>query len=229
MIGQVTIGSSFGGVVRYVLEKDRSEVLDMSGLVSENPIDIVRDFNAIRTNKPNIKNAVWHASISFAYDDKLTREQMICIGKDYLEKMGLNDHQYLMVRHHDTRHDHIHIVINRVGIYGDLADDKWYKNRTAHICDQLEEKYHLTIAKKQRRGKSLANDDIPIKKAAKQKIHLAVTSCLEHGVSDFNKLKSVLKDQGIDLNFHAQSIGRINGVMFRTDGLTIKLLIYTTG
>ena len=147
---------------------------------------------------------------------------MISIGKDYLEKMGLKDHQYLMVRHHDTMHDHMHIVINRVSIYGDLADDKWCKNRTAHICDQLEEKYHLTVAKNQRKGKSLANDDIPIKKAAKQKIHLALSSCLEHGISDFNKLKSALKDQGIELSFHAQSTGRINGVNFRTEGLNVK-------
>ncbi|CAN0211844.1 unnamed protein product, partial [Chrysoparadoxa australica] len=48
-----------------------------------------------------IKNAVWHTSISFAYEDKLTRENMIAIGKDYLEGIGLKDNQYLKVRHQD--------------------------------------------------------------------------------------------------------------------------------
>jgi len=222
MIGQVTIGKSFGGVVRYVMEKDKAEVLDEWGIRSINPILATQDFNAVRIQKSNVKNVVWHTSISFAYDDKISSDQMISIGKEYLEKMGLSDNQYLMVCHHDTKHEHIHIVSNRVGYGGRLTSDKWCKNRTAHVCDLLEEKYGLTIAKDQWKLKVLASDKVPIKKEIKERIKLALASGLTHGISDFDQLSESLKEQGIELIFHTQKTGRVNGISFRCKGMTFK-------
>jgi hypothetical protein len=222
MIGQVSIGKSFGGVVRYVLEKDKAEVLDVWGIRAPNSIVATADFNAVRCLRPKIKNAVWHASLSFAHADKLSRDQMIEIGKDYLEKICLYDHQYLMVRHHDTCHDHIHIIANRIGFNGHLASDRWSKNRTARTCDMLEEKYGLTVARNQWKNKLLTSDKVPLKKQVKDQIRLALSSCLEHGFSDFDQLSATLKDKGIELVFHTQKTGRINGISFRCQGLTFK-------
>ncbi|MEQ8552122.1 MAG: relaxase/mobilization nuclease domain-containing protein [Cyclobacteriaceae bacterium] len=222
MIGQVTIGKSFGGVVRYVMEKDQAEVLDQSGVRADDPVHVIQDFNSIRTQKFGIKNAVWHTSISFAYDDKLTIENMIAIGKDYLEEIGLKDHQYLMVRHQDTQHEHIHIISNRVGYNGELVSDQWCKNRTASICDKLEEKYGLTIARDQRKQHGKLNDKIPVRKATRNKIKIAISQALEKGIKDYDELKFYLKEQGIDMNFQLQSTGRINGVVFKYKDLSFK-------
>jgi len=222
MIGQVTIGKSFGGVVRYVLEKDQAEILDEWGVRSSNAILVTQDFNAIRMQKPNLKNAVWHTSISFAYDDSLSKEKLISIGKDYLEKIGLDEHQYLMVRHHDTKHEHIHIISNRVGFEGELASDKWCKNRTAQICDLLEEKYQLTVARDQGKNNTIINDRIPLKKQIKNQIKEAIAGSLSHGISDFDHLTDELKTHGIELLFHIQKTGRVNGISFRCKGVTFK-------
>lgn len=222
MIRQVTIGKSFGGVVRYVMEKDQAEVLDQSGVRSNNSVNATRDFNMIRNQRSGIKNAVWHTSISFAYADKLTRENMVAIGKDYLENIGLKDHQYLLVRHQDTQHEHIHIISNRVGFNGELADDKWCKNRTAHVCDMLEEKYGLTIARKQGRNKGLLNDKVPVRKAVKNKIKSAISRGLESGIKDYEELKFYLKERGIEMAFQVQGTGRINGVTFKYKDMSFK-------
>ena len=57
MIGQVSVGCSFGGAVRYVTGKAEAEVLDTEGLSSdENSSEIAKDINNIRTLKPNVKN-----------------------------------------------------------------------------------------------------------------------------------------------------------------------------
>ena len=222
MIGQVFIGKSFGGVVRYVLDKDQAEVLDESGVRSSNAILATQDFNAIRIQKPNVKNAVWHTSISFAYDDKLSEEKMMSIGKDYLQKIGLNDHQYLMVRHHDTRHNHIHIISNRIGFDGKLISDKWCKNRTSKICDILEEKYGLTIARKQGKKNQKANDKVPIKKQIKSEVRTAIAASLAQGTSTFEQLFKDLKLKGIKGSFHSQKTGRINGISFRHRNINLK-------
>ncbi len=222
MIGQVTIGKSFGGVVRYVMEKDQAEVIDQSGIRSSDPVLATQDFNVIRSQKPNVKNAVWHTSISFAYDDKLTRQNMISIGKDYLDKIGLADHQYLMIRHYDTKHEHIHIISNRVGFNGELASDKWCKNRTAHICDVLEKEYGLTIARDQGKNRGKLNDKNPLKKQIRNEIKDAINEGLSQGHFDYEQLQSHLKARGIEMQFQTQSTGRINGISFRHKNMTFK-------
>ncbi|MDA0195869.1 MAG: relaxase/mobilization nuclease domain-containing protein [Bacteroidetes bacterium] len=153
MIGKVTIGKSFGGVVRYIMEKEGAEVLEQSGVRAINPILAIQDFNAIRIQRPGIKNAVWHTTLSFAYQDTVSSEQMIHISKDYLKTIGLDENQFLMAGHYDTKHQHIHIISNRIGFYGQVVSDQWCKNRTANICDQLEEKYGLIVARCQGKEK----------------------------------------------------------------------------
>lgn len=222
MIGQVVIGKAFGGVVRYVLEKEQVEVLDQHGVRSENPTVAIQDFNAVRIQNSRVKNAVWHTSISFAYDDKLSSEQMKQIGHDYIHQMGLTDHQYLMVRHHDTEHHHIHIIANRIGYDGQVASDKWCKNRTARICDRLEEKYGLVIARLQGNNKRNARDKVPLKKQLKSEIKKAITESLERGTSSYDQLIEELKQKGIETVFQTQRTGRVNGVSFRYRGISFK-------
>ncbi|XOV92102.1 MAG: relaxase/mobilization nuclease domain-containing protein [Bacteroidota bacterium] len=222
MIGKVSIGKSFGGVVRYVMEKDYAEVLEMSGVRGENPTVATRDFNAIRSQKTEIKNAVWHTSISFAQADKLSNEDMKKIAGDYLENIGLDKHQYLMVRHHDTAHEHIHIVSNRIGFDGSVASDKWCKNRTANICDKLEVKYGLTIARNQGRSKVVSEDKVQVIKQVKNKVKSAILECLDKGVHDFKSLKAELGKKSIEMNLQIQTTGRVNGISFEKDGIAIK-------
>ncbi|MEM6814090.1 MAG: relaxase/mobilization nuclease domain-containing protein [Bacteroidota bacterium] len=222
MIGKVSIGKSFGGCVRYVMEKDQAQVLDQSGIRSQNAVVATQDFNAIRRENPDVKNAVWHTSISFAHQDKLTDQQMVDIGRDYLNKMDLKNHQYLMVRHRDTQHEHMHIVVNRIGLNGDLASDRWCKNRTAKACDQLEVKYGLTIAKEQGLKKQFTRDKVPIKKQLKSEIRSEIDKHLQRGINSMDRLKKELGNQGISLEIKKQSTGRVNGVSFAKDGMAFK-------
>lgn len=222
MIGKVSIGKSFGGCVRYVLEKENAQVLEQSGVRSENPIKATQDFNAIRRQHPDVKNAVWHTSISFAHQDKLGNDQMVKIGRDYLDKMNLKDHQFLIVRHHDTKHDHIHIIINRIGFDGSVASDRWCKNRTARTCDQLELKYGLTVAKEQGLGKGEIRDKVPIKSQLKSEIRGEIEQKLKMGISNMDQLSKELSKNGISVFIKTQSTGRINGVSFEKMGMAFK-------
>ncbi|PIL38968.1 relaxase/mobilization nuclease domain-containing protein [Massilia psychrophila] len=35
--------------------------------------------------------------------------------------MGLNDNQDLITRHHDTEHEHVHLLVNRVRFDGEVT------------------------------------------------------------------------------------------------------------
>jgi len=222
MIGKTTIGKSFGGCVRYVMEKDRAEILDQSGVRSENSTVATKDFNMIRQQNPEVKNAVWHTSVSFAHKDNVGNEQMREIAKDYVHKVGLDNSQYLVVRHHDTSHQHMHIIANRVQYDGNTVNDSFSKNRTARACDDLEVKYGLTIARDQSKEQERINDKMPIRKEVKEGIRSALEESLQKGRSSWSELNKDLKEKGIELKLQKQSTGRINGVSFKKEGLSIK-------
>jgi hypothetical protein len=222
MIGKVVIGKSFNGCVRYVMEKPGAQVLDQSGVRSRTAAEAIEDFNTYRKAKPNVKNAVMHSSISFAHQDKVDNDLMMRIGRDYVEKMDMQDHQYLLVRHQDTQHEHMHIISNRIGYNGEVASDRWCKNRAAHACDELEVKYGLTIAREQGKNKTTLLDKVPVKKRLKEEISGAIEKGLDEGIYDLDGLAEHLSAAKISVEVKTQRTGRINGISFEKEGMAFK-------
>jgi hypothetical protein len=220
MIGKVSIGKTFRGCVNYVMTKDGAEVLHAHGVRSQSVSFATKDFDAVRKQNPSVSNAVWHASISFAHQDKVDDNLMLSVADDYLKHMSLDKNQYLVVKHTDTQHQHMHIISNRVGFEGNVVSDRWCKNRTAHACDLMEEKYNLTVAREQ--GKSKSNDKRGDLKAVKEEISAAINQSLKSGISDYEKLSKDLLNKGIDLQLQKQSTGRVNGVTFKKGELIVK-------
>ena len=55
---------------------------------------------------------------------------MIEAGQSFLKHMGWQEHQVLFVAHNDTKHPHVHLIINRVHPEtGMTIDDTWSKTR----------------------------------------------------------------------------------------------------
>ncbi len=221
MIGKAIIGKSFGGCVKYVMNKDTAELLDSQWVRTENAKLATADFNAIRQQNTKLKKAVWHATLSFAYPDKVDNQLMLQIAKEFIDKLGLSSTQYLIVRHRDTDHQHLHIVANRVQPNGNVVSDSYCKNRSAKACNELEEKYQLVVARHQKR-KFISNDKIPPIRKAKQEIHLAILHCLDRGIKNLAQLHLALLEHGIEMRIQEQSTGRVNGISFSKDGISIK-------
>lgn len=221
MIGKTGTGTGFGGCLRYVMEEDKKpEILQSHGVYGDNPNQIARQFQAIRQENLKVIKAVWHTSLSFAYIDKVSDEKKVEIALDYLEKMCFNNHQYIIVKHNDRKHEHIHIIANRVGFDGQAVDQAWCQNRTAKACDELELKHNLTIARDQ--GHKKINDKIPAKKQAKEYINKEVTIALK-GSKDLNQFKEKLQEKGIDVQLHQHSeTGKNYGVSFGYEGMKFK-------
>jgi len=160
MIGKVSVGNSFGGIVNYLLnEKKNPEILDSHGVMLESKESIISSFNYQRSMNRNLGKAVWHSSISFAYTDKIDTKIMKVVANDYMNEIGLNDTQFLVVKHNDRQHKHLHILANRVDNKGDTVSDSFAANRTVKIMQALEKSYELTVAKENvnQRKKELKN------------------------------------------------------------------------
>ena len=143
MIAKVTSGASFGGLSRYLhgpgqgaggearreaelageaaweerQTENRTERVLWSAtrnLAASDPKEIVREMEACAAQSTRTQKAVYHLSISFDEADRPTRAQMEKAADRVLKELGLGRHQAEMVAHGDTKHAHVHIMVNRV-------------------------------------------------------------------------------------------------------------------
>jgi hypothetical protein len=148
MIGKVITGKSFGGCVRYVLEKNDAVILDAAGVRIQQANQAINDFNLQRKFNPDLGKAVGHIVLSWSINDKdkLNDEVMVSIAKEYLHKMKIRDTQYLVVKHNDREHPHIHIVYNRVDNNGKTILDNFQKQRNVQVAKELTMKHGFYMA-----------------------------------------------------------------------------------
>ncbi|MDN3580532.1 relaxase/mobilization nuclease domain-containing protein [Mucilaginibacter flavus] len=213
MIGKVITGRSFGGCIRYVVQKHDAVVLEAAGVRMQQVNQIINDFNLQRKYNPNLGKAVGHIALSWSVNDaaKLTDELMVNLAKEYLQKMRILDTQYLIVKHRDKDHPHIHIVYNRVNNNGKTISDNFQKQRNAQIAKELTLKHGLYISP----GKEKVNRQ-RLKGEDKVKYELfdAIRAASKK-VKNINELKQVLAKQGIVTHLKYKSgTTEVQGISF---------------
>ena len=145
-MAKITKGSSFKGVVKYVIDgKKKTQILDMDGLRLKNLSSVIDGFVTQAGMNGRVSKPVGHISLDFSAQDKekLTNEIMVRITRDYMKRMGITDTQYIIARHFDREHPHIHLVFNRVNNNGKTISDSNDRYRSEKICKELTQKYGL--------------------------------------------------------------------------------------
>ena len=223
MIGKIVTGKSLGGAVEYVLRKEKVRLLDSDGVDTESIRSIIDDFNFQRKARREIAKVVGHISLSFHRDDAptLTDDRMRELAAAYMECMGIADTQYIVARHNDTEHPHLHIIYNRVKYDRTLVADKNERRRNVKVCKQLKRRYGLTFSNGKRDIKSewLHGAD-----KVRQEVFDAITRILPK-CDRIADLSAKLKRQGIGVQFvHRGNDPKkaVQGVTFTKDGLTFK-------
>ncbi len=104
------------------------------------------DFEMSRQQLPDKKKAVFHGILSFYPGEQLTNDALAQIGREYLEKLGITNTQYVITKHTDTNHLHLHIIANLVNNRGKAIRDNWIGLRGKKAAQQLTQKYQLVPA-----------------------------------------------------------------------------------
>ena len=230
MISRTTIGRSFAGLVRYQFEgrKDlpsdkQAEVLTAVGVRTDSAAHMSTDFHRGRQLNPNLGQAVWHTSLSFNPDDaaRLDSAKMLVIAEGYVQKMGLDQTQYAIIRHHDQPdNQHLHIIANRVGNDGQTIKDgqNFYRSKQALV--ELIQEHGLTPPKGLRSEKQhpaqLHGADL-----AKHEIKQALRTVLATA-TDSKALREGLQKQDVTFRVFRNKEGNPAGISFEKDGQTFK-------
>ena len=164
MIAKQVKGKDFYGVLKYnqnKVDKGEAIVLD-TNLSSESVIKQTKEFNIVRQQKPNLSKAVYHVSLNLPYEDsnKLSDERFSNLAIDYLQGMGFDHNQYIVYKHFDQDHSHIHIVANRVNFSGNVVSDSHDYKRSETLIRKLEQKYNLTELVRKEESNVLSKGEI---------------------------------------------------------------------
>lgn len=124
MIGKVPkAGRGFRGLVRYLLHGARrgSDRLHprvawtaTRNLFVDDPIQSSLLMRMTAAKSVRVRRPVYHLVISWTPAEKPTPEIMLQVADATCRELGLANHQRLYVAHRDTRHPHVHIVVNRI-------------------------------------------------------------------------------------------------------------------
>src|SRR5665647_1546729 len=140
MIAKIVIGSNFSGAINYIIDRGKNaEIIDSEGVRLKDNNSIINSFNTQLELNPNISKSVYHISLDFSAQDlnNLTNLKMKMISQDYMMKMGIKNTQYVVIRHYDKEHPHIHLCINRIDNNGKLISNKNDRYRSEKICKEL--------------------------------------------------------------------------------------------
>ena len=222
MIAKIVKGSSFKGVVNYILDKEKdAKILICDGLFVENKNTIAMSFDAQSKMNPKVTKPVGHISLAFHKEDEhhLTDRAMAGIALEYMKEMGITDTQVLIVRHFDKEHPHVHIAFNRIANNGRTISDRNERIRSARICKELTKKYNLYFASGKERVKQHR-----LKEPDKTKYGLY--SILKSEVSrcgDWQQLAANLEKQGVDMRFkYKGKSDEVQGVVFIMNGYSFS-------
>lgn len=175
MIAKLGKGAGFGGCAKYDLDQGKKNgkdarlldskgvplKVDKNGNLTANANDIGRAFRAqAQALNPGVKKPVGRIMLSFDPKDtpKLTDAYMVRIAQEYMERMGITNTQYTVVRHSEKPHQHVHIIYNRVDNDGKIISDSNNFARSRDICKDITQREGLTWVKSKVQSKSIPND-----------------------------------------------------------------------
>ncbi|MGK7957212.1 MAG: relaxase/mobilization nuclease domain-containing protein, partial [Crocosphaera sp.] len=136
MIVKQIKGKGFYGCLQYVMTKAKATFVEGNVYAFDGIRNMARDFRYFCSANQRVKRVVYHATLSVPSEDKdkLNDVQWGDVGRRFLEKMNFcsdfEDREaaqvpYVIVRHNDKDHDHIHIVAGRVRTDGTCVSDSW--------------------------------------------------------------------------------------------------------
>ena len=218
MIAKIMKGSGFKGVINYILDpKKGTELIDSSGVRTDCINHIVQSFIDQTKLNPRVGKVVGHISLSFSVQDssKLSNEWMAKVAREYMEKMGIKDTQYIIGRHFDKEHPHVHITFNRIDNNGKTISDRNDRFRSEKICKELTAKYGLYFADgKEKVKEHRLKEPDKTKYEIYQALKTEIAQC-----RDWENLLAHLEKQDIDVHFkHKGNSQEVQGIIFEKNG-----------
>lgn len=197
MIGKIIIGKSFRGCISYCLDKDRAEVL-LQHLCFGEKREIIQQFNEVRRLNQRVSKPVMHITLSLVPGERLSEKDLHKLVDAASKDLGYDNNQWIGIAHHDTSHQHFHIVVNRIGFNGKTLSDSNNYKRIANFCRRMEKELGLQQVQSPRRFLSSAERSVPRSDQRKERLRHIIIQTLKKA-RDYPDFEKQLKAAGYEV------------------------------
>ena len=172
---------------------------------------------------PKVKTNTLHISLNFHSAEKLRDYKLQQIALAYMDRIGFGDQPFLVYRHNDAGHDHIHIVTTNVQADGERIDlHNIGANQSEKARKEIEIEFDLVKAESNRLKlgpgigpvdvKKVIYGKIPTKRAVANTVNAIIGSYKFTSIAELNavlKQFNVVADRGAEDTLMFQKKGLI--------------------
>ena len=230
MIGKCKAIAHGSTALDYIFREGKlGKTLLFHNLCGTTPKEIYEEMKMVNDYNTRCRNKFLRIEIGIAPKDEkgLNLTSVRNLASNFAGRMGLADHQLVAVTHKDTDNMHIHIIANRISLYGNVYDTTFVSNKAARVAEELSRKYGLTIAKEvkaeRQHQKAKAN---PTREQTKQQIQKICYALLEKykgtGITGHSMFLYDLNKSGVIIERLKNKQGKVYGLKFSYCGQTFK-------
>lgn len=230
MMGKINNGGSIAGCIDYVTRKkkdrpdgtpcDEWRIIDSRDVFSlEDRREIIATFTDNISMNPNVDNPVGHISLNFHEldKDKINDKRMVEIAGKYMERMGIKDTPYILVRHLDKPYPHCHLVYSRIDNFGKTISDSHDYDRNRRACLYLTKEYglHISDGKKNTKVEKLRGAE----KIRYEIFNVVNDAWEDKNIDNFDKFEARLKAYGVAIEYkYKRGTSEVQGLWYIRKG-----------
>ena len=230
MIGKCKAIAHGSTALDYIFREGKlGSRLAFHNLCSREPKTIYEEMKVVNEYNSRCRNKFLRIEIGIAPKDekKLPVSELMRIAHLFAKRMRLDNHQWVAVTHKDTDNRHIHIIANRISLYGEVYDTTFVSNRAARVAEEISREKGLTIAReiKAERKHQKAKTN-PTREQTKQQVQKICYALLDKykgtGITGHSMFLYELNKNNIAIERMKNKQGMVYGLKFSYCGQTFK-------
>ena len=230
MIGKCKAIAHGSTALDYIFREGKlGSRLAFHNLCSREPKAIYEEMKMVSDYNSRCRNKFLRIEIGIAPQDekRLPVSELMGIAHLFAKRMGLDNHQWVAVTHKDTDNRHIHIIANRISLFGEVYDTTFVSNRAARVAEEISREKGLTIAKEikaeRKHQKTKAN---PTREQTKHQVQNVCYALLDKykgtGITGNSMFLYELNKNGITIERVKNKQGKVYGLKFSYRGQSFK-------
>ena len=230
MIGKCKAIAHGSTALDYIFREGKlGSRLAFHNLCSRDPKTIYEEMKVVSDYNSRCRNKFLRIEIGIAPKDekRLPVSELMGIAHLFAKRMGLDNHQWVAVTHKDTDNRHIHIIANRISLFGEVYDTTFVSNRTARVAEEISREKGLTIAKEVKaERKHQKEKSNPTRVQTKKEVQQICYSLLDKyrgtGITGHSMFLYELNRNGIIIERMKNKQGNVYGLKFSYAGQSFK-------
>ena len=230
MIGKCKAIAHGSTALDYIFREGKlGSRLAFHNLCSREPKTIHEEIKVVSDYNSRCRNKFLRIEIGIAPQDeeRLPVSELMGIAHLFAKRIGLDNHQWVAVTHKDTDNRHIHIIANRISLYGEVYDTTFVSNRAARVAEEISREKGLTIAKEVKAEKKYQKTKASqTREQAKKEVYQICYSLLDKyrgtGITGHSMFLYELNKNGITIEHMKNKQGKVYGLKFSFSGQSFK-------